>query len=186
MRLQVHITAALRAAHRVRTTSTILEVKRSVVDKLAGRRLRDELSVGEVAKRSGVAVSTLHYYESKGLIRSSRTHGNQRRYPREVLRRIAIIRIAQKAGISLAGIQNALAALPDHRVPTAADWRKLSTGWKLELDNRIQKLVQLRDSLSDCIGCGCLSIKVCPLRNPSDELATEGSGPRLLEQGGPS
>jgi MerR family transcriptional regulator, redox-sensitive transcriptional activator SoxR len=144
--------------------------------------VRKGLSVGEVAKRSGVAVSTLHYYESKGLIRSARTRGNQRRYPRAVLRRIAIIKVAQRAGIRLATIQKAIASLPEDRVPTLADWRKLSTAWKLELENRIRRLTQLRDRLGDCIGCGCLSIKVCPLRNPMDELARQGSGPRLLEQ----
>ena len=153
------------------------------MDEIGRGRLRKELSVGETAKRSGVAVSALHYYEAKGLIRSSRTQGNQRRYPREILRRIAIIKVAQRAGIPLATIQKALASLPDDRVPTLADWRKLSTAWKLELDSRIRKLTQLRDRLSDCIGCGCLSIKVCPLRNPLDELATQGSGPRLLEKG---
>ena len=153
------------------------------MDEIGRGRLRKELSVGETAKRSGVAVSALHYYEAKGLIRSSRTQGNQRRYPREILRRIAIIKVAQRAGIPLATIQKALASLPDDRVPTLADWRKLSTAWKLELDSRIRKLTQLRDLLSDCIGCGCLSIKVCPLRNPLDELATQGSGPRLLEKG---
>lgn len=146
-------------------------------------RAGKELSVGEAARRSGVAVSTLHYYESKGLIRCSRTRGNQRRYPRDVLRRIAVIKVAQRAGIPLAAIQKALASLPDDRVPTIADWRKLSTAWKLELDSRIQKLTHLRDRLSDCIGCGCLSVKVCPLRNPLDELGRQGSGPRLLEQG---
>jgi MerR family transcriptional regulator, redox-sensitive transcriptional activator SoxR len=151
------------------------------VEEIGRGRLRKELSVGEAAKRSGVAVSALHYYESKGLIRSSRTQGNQRRYPREVLRRIAIIKVAQRAGIPLATIQKALASLPYDRVPTLADWRRLSTAWKLDLDSRIRKLTQLRDRLSDCIGCGCLSIKVCPLRNPLDELATQGSGPQLLE-----
>lgn len=143
---------------------------------------RKELSVGEAARRSGVAVSTLHYYETKGLIRSSRSNANQRRYPREVLRRIAIIKVAQRAGIPLAVIQNALESLPDDRVPTIADWRKLSTTWKLELDSRIRSLTQLRDQLSGCIGCGCLSVKVCPLRNPLDELGRQGSGPRLLEK----
>ncbi len=144
-------------------------------------RSRKELSVGEVAKRSGVAVSTLHYYETKRLIRSTRTGGNQRRYPRDILRRIAIIKVAQRAGIPLAVIQEALASLPDDRVPTISDWRKLSTSWKLELDNRIRRLTQLRDQLGDCIGCGCLSVKVCPLRNPLDEHGRQGSGPRLLE-----
>lgn len=145
-------------------------------------RSRSELSVGEAAKRSGVAVSTLHFYESKGLIKGSRTRGNQRRYPRGVLRRIAIIKVAQKAGVPLATIQRALASLPEHRSPTREDWRKLSTGWRMELDSRIKKLTQLRDRLDDCIGCGCLSITTCPLRNPLDELAEHGAGPRLLDQ----
>src|SRR6516165_3130320 len=111
-----------------------LRSRGKVVDEIERRRPRKELSVGEAARRSGVAVSTLHYYESRGLIRSSRTRGNQRRYPREVLRRIAIIKVAQRAGIPLAAIQRALASLPEDRVPTLADWRKLSTAWKLELD----------------------------------------------------
>ena len=144
--------------------------------------IRRELSVGEAAKRSGVAVSTLHFYESKGLIRSSRSRGNQRRYARDVLRRIAIIKVAQKAGIPLATIQQALASLPDYRAPTLKDWRRLSTGWRMELDSRIRKLTELRDRLDDCIGCGCLSITACPLRNPSDQLAEQGAGPRLLDQ----
>jgi MerR family redox-sensitive transcriptional activator SoxR len=99
-----------------------------------------------------------------------------------VLRRIAIIKVAQKAGVPLATIQRALASLPEHRSPTREDWRKLSTGWRMELDSRIKKLTQLRDRLDDCIGCGCLSITTCPLRNPSDELAEQGAGPRLLDQ----
>ena len=147
-----------------------------------GGRIYAELSVGEAAKRSGVAVSTLHFYELKGLIRSSRSRGNQRRYQRGVLRRIATIKVAQKAGIPLATIQQALAALPEDRAPTLEDWRKLSTAWRRELDGRIRKLTQLRDRLDDCIGCGCLSMTTCPLRNPSDELAEKGAGPRLLEQ----
>jgi MerR family redox-sensitive transcriptional activator SoxR len=145
-------------------------------------RSRSELSVGEAAKRSGVAVSTLHFYESKGLIRGSRTRGNQRRYARGVLRRVAIIKVAQKAGVPLATIQQALASLPENRAPTHEDWRKLSTRWRTELDSRIKKLTQLRDRLDDCIGCGCLSINTCPLRNPLDELAEQGAGPRLLDQ----
>jgi MerR family transcriptional regulator, redox-sensitive transcriptional activator SoxR len=140
------------------------------------------LSVGEAARRSGVAVSTLHFYESKGLIRSARTRGNQRRYPRSILRRIAIIRLAQKAGIPLATIQEALASLPRERTPTVDDWRKLSTRWRAELDSRILRLIQLRDRLNDCIGCGCLSVTACPLRNSEDALGRKGSGPRLLEQ----
>jgi MerR family transcriptional regulator, redox-sensitive transcriptional activator SoxR len=140
-----------------------------------------ELSVGEVAARSGVAVSTLHFYESKGLIRSWRNSGNQRRYAREVLRRIAIIKVAQRAGIPLADIEEALATLPDHRTPNAADWKKLSKKWRSELDSRINRLTRLRDQLDGCIGCGCLSLGICPLRNPWDKLAKEGPGPRLLD-----
>lgn len=138
------------------------------------------LSVGEVAARSGVAVSAIHFYETKGLIRSSRSNGNQRRYPREILRRIAVIKTAQRVGIPLSEVRDALNALPQERTPTAADWRKLSTRWRAELDSRIHKLTQLRDALDSCIGCGCLSLSDCPLRNPSDALAEEGSGPRLL------
>jgi MerR family redox-sensitive transcriptional activator SoxR len=144
-------------------------------------RIRKELSVGEVAARSGVAVSAIHFYEAKGLIRSRRNRGNQRRYAREVLRLVAVIKVAQRIGIPLAMIRDALATLPHGRTPTAADWRKLSANWKRGLDERIEKMMQLRDSLTGCIGCGCLSLKVCPLRNPRDRLGEEGPGPRLLE-----
>lgn len=140
-----------------------------------------ELSVGEVARRSGVAVSTLHFYEAKGLIKSWRNAGNQRRYSRDVLRRVAIIKVAQRAGIPLKAIGEALALLPDGRTPTAEDWRRLSASWKADLDDRIARLSRLRDHLGDCIGCGCLSIDTCPLRNPGDELGEQGPGPRLLE-----
>ena len=139
------------------------------------------LSVGEVAKRSGVAVSTLHFYETKGLIFSLRTEGNQRRYPRGILRRGAGIKVAQRTGIPLASIQAALARLPDGRAPTAEDWAELSRAWRAELDERIRRLTQLRDQMDDCIGCGCLSLKTCPLRNPLDALGAQGAGPRLLE-----
>ena len=149
---------------------------------MAGEKFDSGLSVGEVAKRSGVAVSTLHFYESKGLIRSARTRGNQRRYPRSILRRIAVIRVAQKAGIPLATIRQALASLPQGRTPNFDDWRKLSTRWRAELDGRIERLSRLRDRLNDCIGCGCLSDDTCPLRNPDDTLGRRGSGPRLLER----
>lgn len=140
-----------------------------------------ELSVGEIARRSGVAVSTLHFYEAKGLIRSNRTAGNQRRYGRDVLRRVAIIKVAQLTGLSLAAIRGALDSLPPDRVPNAADWRKLSQSWRDELDARIATLVRLRDRLDGCIGCGCLSLAQCPLRNPDDHLAEQGPGPALLE-----
>ncbi|MEC9363170.1 MAG: redox-sensitive transcriptional activator SoxR [Sinimarinibacterium flocculans] len=140
-----------------------------------------ELTVGEVARRSGVAVSALHFYETRGLIRSHRNRGNQRRYPREVLRRVAVIKVAQRVGVPLASIKAALDSLPDGRSPTAADWARLSRIWRDELDARIGQLQRLRDQLDGCIGCGCLSIKACRLRNPWDELAEHGPGAHLLE-----
>jgi|SRR5690606_9427309 len=140
-----------------------------------------ELSVGQVASRSGVAVSALHFYEAKGLIASHRNRGNQRRYSRDVLRRVAVIKVAQKLGIPLATIREALATLPEERTPTAADWKRLSQHWRADLDERIRKMTQLRDHLDECIGCGCLSVGTCPLRNPYDELGKEGPGPRLLD-----
>ena len=141
-----------------------------------------ELSVGELAERSGVAVSAIHFYEAKGLIKSRRNAGNQRRFPREVLRRVAVIKVAQRTGIPLALVRDALAALPADRAPTAADWARLSTRWRAELDARIERLTRLRNELGGCIGCGCLSLKICPLRNPLDALGKEGPGPRLLER----
>jgi len=139
-----------------------------------------ELGVGELAERAGVAVSALHFYEAKGLIHSVRTSGNQRRYARSVLRRIAVIKVAQRVGLPLAEIARALNALPSGRTPTLADWRRLSAAWKQELEQCIKTLTQLRDQLDSCIGCGCLSLKACPLRNAEDELAQEGSGPHFL------
>jgi MerR family transcriptional regulator, redox-sensitive transcriptional activator SoxR len=141
-----------------------------------------EFTVGQVAARSGVAVSAIRFYESEGLIQSRRTAGNQRRYPRAVLRRVAVIRAAQRIGLPLAAIRRALKELPLGRTPTAADWRGLSALWKRDLDERILQLQSLRDSLTGCIGCGCLSLKVCPLRNPGDRLGREGAGARLLER----
>jgi MerR family transcriptional regulator, redox-sensitive transcriptional activator SoxR len=138
------------------------------------------LSVGEVARRSGVPVSTLHFYEAKGLIGSSRTQGNQRRYPREVLRRVAFIRVAQRVGISLADIETALANLPAAAAPNRADWGRLSARWRADLDERMAQLKKLRDTLDDCIGCGCLSIDRCRLRNPFDKLEAKGPGPQRL------
>jgi MerR family transcriptional regulator, redox-sensitive transcriptional activator SoxR len=146
-------------------------------------RLENELSVGELAKRAGVAVSTLHFYETKGLISSRRTEGNQRRYPRSLLRRVAIIRIAQRAGIALSEIKETLSTLPAGRTPNADDWRKLSSNWKDSLDERIIALTQLRDEMAGCIGCGCLSLKDCPLRNPRDELGKSATGAVLLHPG---
>ncbi|WP_454657727.1 redox-sensitive transcriptional activator SoxR [Bosea beijingensis] len=144
-------------------------------------RLPGELSVGDVARRSGLAVSALHFYEAEGLIRSHRTQGNQRRYAREVLRRVAIIKVAQRAGIPLKTIREAFKALPQERTPTVADWTRLSSAWKQELERRIDRLTRLRDHLNGCIGCGCLSVRDCPLHNPFDRLAEEGPGPRLLD-----
>ncbi|HVO58224.1 MAG TPA: redox-sensitive transcriptional activator SoxR [Dongiaceae bacterium] len=139
------------------------------------------LTAGEAAKRSGVAVSTLHFYEAEGLIQSWRSPGNQRRYAREVLRRVALIKVAQRTGIPLAAMRQALRALPGERTPTAADWKRLSAGWRADLNQRIERLTRLRDQLDGCIGCGCLSLGICPLRNPSDVLGKQGPGPRLLD-----
>jgi MerR family transcriptional regulator, redox-sensitive transcriptional activator SoxR len=142
--------------------------------------LEKVLTVGELAKRSGIAVSTLHYYEAKGLIRSARSAGNQRRYAREVLRRLAVIKAAQRIGVPLVEIGEALKALPQNRAPTAAEWRRLSTKWRSDLDQRIAALKLLRDKLGECVGCGCLSLEHCWLRNPSDKLGVKGPGARLL------
>lgn len=142
-----------------------------------------ELTVGEVARRSGVRVSTVHFYEAKGLVRSRRSEGNQRRFSREVLRRIAVIRVAQRAGVPLSKVREALSELPMDRAPTRDDWRRLSARWREDLDQRIRRLMKLRDELDGCIGCGCLSTSYCPLRNPDDVLAREGPGPQLIEPG---
>jgi MerR family redox-sensitive transcriptional activator SoxR len=142
--------------------------------------IQQVLTVGEVARRSGLPVSTLHFYEAEGLIQSWRSAGNQRRYARDVLRRVAVIRVAQRAGIPLATVREALATLPLSRTPTVEDWARLSTAWRAELDARIRRLSELRDQLSDCIGCGCLSIERCGLRNWGDALGKEGAGARLL------
>jgi len=141
---------------------------------------QEELSVGAFAERSGVPVSALHFYERQGLISSRRTSGNQRRFRREMLRRVALIRIAQRAGIPLAEVRDALAALPDGRTPTRRDWQRLSQRWRADLDGRIRRLEQLRDDFSECIGCGCLSIDRCQLANPQDRFGAHGPGPRRL------
>jgi len=138
------------------------------------------LTVGEVARRSGVAVSTIHFYEARGLIASFRSAGNQRRFPRGVLRRVAIIKVAQRTGIPLEEIRSALDALPTGRPPTQHDWAALSARWRDDLEARIRQLTALRDQLGDCIGCGCLSMAACPLRNRDDLLAQQGAGPRLI------
>ncbi|WP_433324722.1 redox-sensitive transcriptional activator SoxR [Spirillospora sp. CA-294931] len=140
----------------------------------------NELTVGQLAERSGVAVSALHFYESKGLISSRRTAGNQRRFSRDTLRRVSFIKVAQRVGIPLSEIRDALATLPCERTPTAEDWARLSETWRTGLDDRIAQLERLRDDLTDCIGCGCLSISKCALANPYDRLGDEGPGPRRL------
>ncbi|HCR0845137.1 TPA: redox-sensitive transcriptional activator SoxR [Klebsiella aerogenes] len=145
-------------------------------------RIKMLLSPGEVAKRTGVAVSALYFYESKGLIRSQRNAGNQRRYRRDVLRAVAIIKIAQRIGIPLATIGEAFGVLPEGHNLSAKEWKQLSSQWREELDRRIHTLTALRDQLDGCIGCGCLSRRDCPLRNPGDKLGEEGTGARLLEE----
>jgi MerR family redox-sensitive transcriptional activator SoxR len=138
------------------------------------------LTPGEVASRAGVAVSALHFYEREGLIESTRTAGNQRRYHRDVLRRISFIRVSQGLGISLAAIRDALGTLPADSVPTKADWARLSRRWRADLDARIEQLQRLRNDLDGCIGCGCLSLTSCSLHNTDDRLAADGPGPRRL------
>ncbi len=137
-----------------------------------------ELAVGEVAQRSGLSVSALHFYERKGLIHSLRTAGNQRRYHRDVLRRLAAIRIAQRVGIPLEAVATAFATLPDSRTPTRADWARLSASWRDELEQRIVQLQRLKEQFTDCIGCGCLSLRRCRLSNPDDALGLHGDGPQ--------
>ncbi|MEU5147111.1 MULTISPECIES: redox-sensitive transcriptional activator SoxR [Streptomyces] len=138
-----------------------------------------ELTVGQLSARSGAAVSALHFYESKGLISSRRTSGNQRRYTRDALRRVAFVRAAQRVGIPLASIREALAQLPEERTPNREDWARLSEAWRTELDERIGRLARLRDHLTDCIGCGCLSMETCALSNPDDVFGARLTGSRL-------
>ena len=143
--------------------------------------IKKSLSIGEVASRSGINISALHFYESKGLIKSSRNNGNHRRYARSILRKIAVIKAAQRAGIPLKEIAEALSTLPSDDRISSADWERLSTRWKEELDDKIARLTLLRDNMTYCIGCGCLSEKYCEMLNPGDQLATKGPGPHLLE-----
>ena len=141
-----------------------------------------ELTIGEVASRSGVAPSALRFYEEEGLLVSRRTTGNQRRYERAVLRRIALIQAGRAAGIPLDRIRAALATLPAHRTPNRSDWERLSRGWREDIDSRIANLEALRNRLTTCIGCGCLSIDACELLNPDDEAAEAGWGPHYLKR----
>ena len=139
-------------------------------------------TVGQIADRCGVKVSTLHFYEEKHLIFSVRNNGNQRRFFPDTIRRVSIIKAAQKMGIPLAEIKAAFDTLPGRRTPSKADWERLSTHWQAALDARIQKLEKLRDRMTGCIGCGCLSMDRCPLYNPEDTLSKEGPGPVLLDK----
>lgn len=142
-------------------------------------RPSDPLSIGDLAERSGVATSALRFYESRGLIHSTRTSGNQRRYPRSALRRVAFIRAAQRLGLSLEEIAESLSFLPRDRSPAPNDWKRLAGEWRDRLDHRIDELIQLRDQATGCIGCGCLSMEICALLNPDDEMSTQGPGSRL-------
>lgn len=149
--------------------------------RLTADQQRRPLSAGELAARSGVAVSTIHFYEAKGLIHGWRSSGNQRRYPRDVLRRVAVVKVAQRLGLPLATVREAMDTLPGGRTPTAADWKRLSGQWRADLQRRIRVLQKLSRELDGCIGCGCLSLKICRLRNARDQLSGQGSGPRLLD-----
>jgi MerR family redox-sensitive transcriptional activator SoxR len=140
----------------------------------------DTLSIGEVAERTGVTVSAIRFYEAQGLVSARRSRGGQRRFPREVLRRIAFIRVAQQIGLSLDDVAGALASLPGERTPTVADWARVSRAWRAELDERIRLLELVRDDLASCIGCGCLSLHTCKLYNPDDRARVLGPGPRFL------
>ncbi|MEY9213836.1 redox-sensitive transcriptional activator SoxR [Thermobifida halotolerans] len=142
------------------------------------------LTIGQLAERSGMSHSALRFYEARGLIRAERTAGNQRRYHRSTLRRLAFVSAAQRVGLTLTQIQEALATLPDERTPTAEDWARLSRVWRDELDTRIDALQRLRDRLTSCIGCGCLSLRSCGLHNSDDALAALGPGAPLLKPAG--
>jgi MerR family redox-sensitive transcriptional activator SoxR len=144
---------------------------------MAGSR---RLTIGEVAERAGVATSALRFYEDEGLITAERTRAGHRRYHADVLRRVAFIRTAQRVGLALGEIREALGSLPDARTPTARDWGRLATAWRPRLDDQIAVLTRLRDQLDGCIGCGCLSLSSCGLWNPDDAAAELGTGPRYL------
>jgi MerR family redox-sensitive transcriptional activator SoxR len=147
----------------------------------------EDLSIGMLAERTGVAPSALRFYEAEGLIHATRTAGGQRRYTRATLRRVSFIRVAQQVGLKLEEIRAALASLPENRTPTERDWERLSRSWRPRLDAQIAMLERLRDRLDGCIGCGCLSLRTCHLLNPGDEAHERGPGPRyVLEPDGPA
>ncbi|QIX25673.1 redox-sensitive transcriptional activator SoxR [Nocardioides sp. JQ2195] len=143
-----------------------------------------QLTIGHLSERSGVATSAIRFYESRGLVHSVRTSGNQRRYDQSTLRRIGFIRSAQTVGLSLEEIAEALATLPENRTPNKADWTRLSRLWRTRLDEQIERIERLRDKLDGCIGCGCLSLRNCALNNPHDEVAPRGPGAVFLEPAG--
>jgi MerR family redox-sensitive transcriptional activator SoxR len=143
------------------------------------------LTIGQLSQRSGVATSAIRFYESRGLLHSERTAGNQRRYPQATLRRVSFIKAAQRVGLSLDEIAEAMAMLPDNRTPTKADWTRLSRSWRERLDQQIRRIELLRDRLDGCIGCGCLSLRKCQLNNPGDVMAAYGPGPVNIEPGSP-
>ena len=140
----------------------------------------EQLTIGALSERTGVATSALRFYEAQGLIQARRSDGGQRRYARDTLRRVSFVRIAQQVGLSLDEIRDALSSLPEGRTPTPRDWERLSSSWRPRIDGQIAMLERLRDRLSGCIGCGCLSLKVCRLANPGDEAAVLGPGPRWI------
>jgi MerR family redox-sensitive transcriptional activator SoxR len=142
--------------------------------------MEDELTIGAVAERAGVAPSALRFYEAEGLITSIRADSGHRRFHRDVLRRVAFIRVAQQVGLSLGDIRSALATLPDGRTPDKRDWERLSRGWRPRVDEQIAQLERMRDRLTGCIGCGCLSLQVCKMLNAGDEAAAQGPGPRYV------
>lgn len=154
-------------------------------DAVPSHHAQELLSVGQVAQRGGVTVSALHFYERQGLISSTRTSGNQRRYLRSVLRRVAVIRAAQRAGIPLSMVAGVFGELPKEGVPTQADWQRLSEHWQVELDRRIDALEKLQGSLGGCIGCGCLSLTECGFVNPDDQVAGPGPGARAFDRTDP-
>jgi MerR family redox-sensitive transcriptional activator SoxR len=142
--------------------------------------VQESLTIGDLARRAGVATSALRFYEARGLIESERTEGNQRRYSRPTLRRVALIRAAQAVGLSLREISETLESLPHQRTANKGDWQRLSRSWRERLDHQIAELEALRDDLTDCIGCGCLSLRSCAILNPSDTISKRGAGARYL------
>jgi MerR family transcriptional regulator, redox-sensitive transcriptional activator SoxR len=145
--------------------------------------MEHELSIGALSDRTGVAPSALRFYEAEGLIHADRSSGGQRRYHRDMIRRVSFIRVAQQVGLSLDEVRNALATLPENRTPTQKDWERLATSWRPRLDAQIAMLERLRDRLVGCIGCGCLSLRSCHILNPDDVAAERGPGPRYVLDG---